>query len=85
MCEKENTGLNMSSVFSFLYDISYGPINSDAVKRGMIHGKIKSQHDYAPFTSESYLTDKVIEALAVLQTEFFSQSVAVAVHAVGAY
>lgn len=85
MCEKENTGLNMSSVFFFLYDISYGPINSDAVKRGMIHGKIKSQHDYAPFTSESYLADKVVEAFAVLQAEFFSQPVAVAVHAVGTY
>ena len=85
MCEKENTEFNMSSVFFFLYDISYGPINSDAVKRGMIHGKIKSKHDYVPFTSESYLADKVVEALAVLQAEFLSQSVAVAVHAVGAY
>lgn len=75
----------MSSVFFFLYDISYDPINSDAVKRGMIHGKIKSQHDYGPFTSELYLADKVVEALTMLQAEFFSQSVAVAVHAVGAY
>lgn len=75
----------MSSVFFFLYDISYGPINSDAVKRGMYMGKIKSQHDYAPFTSELYLADKIVEALAVLQAEFLSQPVAIAVHAVRAY
>lgn len=31
MCENENTGLDMSSVFFVLYDISYGPLNSDAV------------------------------------------------------